>query len=62
MPLDSPYHLVGANGNNALTTLGTVQVDIVSDHKTWPTPAIVVSSLAHITVNTQLPKISQIKN
>ena len=46
MPLKSHYHLVGAIGN-ALTTLGTVQVDITWDSKMWPTPAIVVSSLAH---------------
>ena len=44
-PLESHYHLVGATGDT-LTTLGTVQVDIVSDSKIWPTPAIVVSSLA----------------
>ena len=31
----------------ALTTLGTVQVDIRSDQQVWLTPVIVVSSLAH---------------
>ena len=46
MPLNLHFHLVGATGDS-LTTLGTAQVDIVSDHKSWPTPAIVVSSLAH---------------
>ena len=46
MPLESHYHLVGATGDT-LTTSGTVQVDIVLDRKIWPTPAIVVSSLAH---------------
>ena len=45
-PLKSHYNLVGATGD-ALTTLGTVQVDIVSDSKIWITPAIVMSSLAH---------------
>ena len=45
-PLQSHYRLVGAIGN-ALTTFGTVQIDITSDNKIWPTPAIVVSSLAH---------------
>ena len=45
-PLKSHYRLVGAIGN-ALTTLGTVQVDITSGSKIWPTPAIVVPSLAH---------------
>ena len=44
--LKSHYHLVGATGDT-LTTLGTVQVDIVSDSKIWPTLAIVLSSLAH---------------
>ena len=46
LPLNLHFHLVGATGDS-LTTLGTAQVDIVSDHKTWPTPAIVVSSLAY---------------
>ena len=46
MPLDSHYHLLGATGDS-LTTLETVQVDIVSDHKIWSIPVIVVSSLAH---------------
>ena len=45
-PLKSHYNLVGATGD-ALTTLGTVQVDIASDSKIWITPAIVMSSLAH---------------
>ena len=44
--LESHYHLLRATGDT-LTTLGTVQVDIVSDRKVWPTPAILVSSLAH---------------
>ena len=42
--LKSHYHLFGATGD-ALTTLGTVQVDLTSDSKIWSTPAIVVSSL-----------------
>ena len=46
MPPESHYNLAGATGDT-LTTSGTVQVDIVSDRKIWPTPAIVVSSLAH---------------
>ena len=46
MPLKSHYHLVGVTGD-ILTTLGTVQVDIVLDHKIWPTPAIIMSSLSH---------------
>ena len=45
-PLKSHYHLVGATGDT-LTTLGTVQVDVDSDSKMWPTPVIVLSSLAH---------------
>ena len=45
IPLKSHYH-IGATGD-VLTILGTVQVDITSDSKIWPTPAIVVSSLAH---------------
>ena len=44
-PFESHYHLFGATGD-ALATLGTIQVDIVSDSNIWPTPAIVVSSLA----------------
>ena len=48
-PLKSHYHLVGATGDT-LTTLGTVQVDIVSDIKIWPRSAIVVSSLAHLLI------------
>ena len=39
-PLKSHYHLVGATGDT-LTTLGTVQVDVDSDSKMWPTPTIV---------------------
>ena len=46
MPLDSHYHFLGATGDS-LTTLETVQVDIVSDHKIWSIPVIAVSSLAH---------------
>ena len=46
IPLESHYHLFGATGD-ALTTFGTVQVDIVSHHNIWPTSVIVVSSLAH---------------
>ena len=49
-PLYSPYHLVGTTGNS-LTTLGSAQVDIMLDHKTWPTLAIVVSSLLAIVVS-----------
>ena len=45
-PLESHYYLVGTTGD-ALTTLGTAQVDIVSERKIWPTPRIVVLSLAH---------------
>ena len=45
-PLKSHYHLVGAIGN-ALTTLGTVQIDVTLESKIWPTPVIVVSPLAH---------------
>ena len=45
-PLESHYHLVGATGDT-LTTFRTAQVDIVSGRKIWPTPAIVVSLLAH---------------
>ena len=44
-PLKSHYHLVGATGD-ALTTLGTIQVDIFAHRDVWPTPAIVLS-LAH---------------
>ena len=40
------YKLLGATGET-LTTLGTVQVDILLDRKVWSTPAIVVSSLTH---------------
>ena len=43
-PLKS-HHLVGATGD-ALTTLGTIQVDIFAHRDVWPTPAIVLS-LAH---------------
>ena len=46
IPLKSHYHLFGATGY-ALITLRIVQVDITSDSKIWPTPAIVVSSLAY---------------
>ena len=49
-PLYSPYHLVGTTGDS-LTTLGSAQVDIMLDHKTWPTLAIVVSSLLAIVVS-----------
>ena len=45
-PLESHYKLLGATGET-LTTLGTVQVDILLDRKVWPTPAIRVSSLTH---------------
>ena len=44
--LESHYSLLKATGGT-LTTLLTVQVDILSDRKIWPTPAVVVSSLAH---------------
>ena len=46
IPLESHYHLFGATGDG-LTTLGNVQVDIVSHRNVWPTPAIAVSPLAH---------------
>ena len=42
--LESHYHLVGLT-RNTLTTLGTIQVDIVLDRMIWPMPAIAVSSL-----------------
>ena len=45
-PLKLHYCLLGAI-ENALTTLGTVQIDVTSDNKIWPTSAILVSSLAH---------------
>lgn len=38
---DLQYHLVGAT-SDSLITLITAQVEIMSDHKTWPNPAIVV--------------------
>ena len=44
--LKSNYNLFRSTGET-LTSLGTVQVDIFLDRKVWPTPAIVVSSLAH---------------
>ena len=44
--LESHYKLLGAAGET-LTTLATVQVDILLDRKVWTTPAIVVSSLTH---------------
>ena len=44
--LESRYNLLGATGET-LTTLGTVQVGILSDRKVWPTPAIEMSSLTH---------------
>ena len=37
--LESHYHLFRAN-RDALSTLGTVQFDIVAHCKVWPTPAI----------------------
>ena len=40
------YKLLGATGET-LTTLGTVQVDILLGRKVWTTTAIVVSSLTH---------------
>ena len=40
-PVESHYDLVGATGDT-LTTFEIVQVNIVSDRKIWPTPAIVV--------------------
>ena len=49
-PLYSPYHLVGTTGDS-LTTLESAQVDIMLDRKTWPTLAIVVSSLLAIVVS-----------
>ena len=45
-PLESHYKLLGLTGQT-LTTLGTVQVDILLDRKVWTTPAIVVSSLTY---------------
>ena len=45
-PLESHYKLLGATGET-LTTLGTVQVDILLGRKVWTTTAIVVSSLTH---------------
>ena len=44
--LESHYKLLRATGET-LTTLGTVQVDILLDRKVWPNSAIVVSSLSH---------------
>ena len=44
--LESHYKLLRATGET-LTTLGTVQVDILLDRKVWPNSAIVVSSLTH---------------
>ena len=44
--LESHYNLLGTTGET-LTTLGSVQVDILLDRKAWTTPAIVVSSLTH---------------
>ena len=41
-PLESHYHLLRAT-RDTLTTLGTVQVDTVSDRKVWPTLEIFVS-------------------
>ena len=49
MLLDSQYHLPGTIGNS-LITLETAQSDIALDHKTWSTPAIVVSSLAPLLI------------
>ena len=49
MLLDSQYHLPGTIGNY-LITLETAQSDIALDHKTWSTPAIVVSSLAPLLI------------
>ena len=43
-PLESHYKLLRATGET-LTTLGTVQVDILFGRKVWTTPAIVASSL-----------------
>ena len=45
-PLESHYKLLGATGET-LTTLGTVQVDILLGRKVWTTTAIVVTSLTH---------------
>ena len=45
-PLESHYKLLGAT-DETLTTMGSVQVDILLDRKAWTTPAIVVSSLTH---------------
>ena len=45
-PLESHYKLLRATGET-LTTLGTVQVDILLGRKVWTTTAIVVSSLTH---------------
>ena len=45
-PLKSHYHLVRATGDT-LTTLGTIQVNVVLDSKICPTLVIVVSSVAH---------------
>ena len=45
-PLESHYNLLGAAGET-LTTLGTVQIDILLDQKVWTTSVIVVSLLTH---------------
>ena len=45
-PLESHYNLLGATGET-LTTLGTVQIDILLDQKVWTTPVIVASLLTH---------------
>ena len=45
-PLESHYKLLGAT-DETLTTMGSVQVDILLDRKAWTTPAIVMSSLTH---------------
>ena len=62
MSLKLHYHFFGATCHS-LNTLGTAQIDIVMYRNVWPTPAIVVSSIAHpLILGLNSPRINQIED
>ena len=61
IPLESHCHLFGATGD-ALPALKTIHVDRVTHRNVWPTPVIVVSSLAHpLILGFNIPKLTKSK-